>query len=208
MTEKHKMCLRWLFFAAFSTSQLHAQTPPTSDTNNPVQTVTPAIKVESRVVVLDVVVTDHKGQTIANLRQEDFHIAEDGKAQNISAFEEHKHNASAPLDLPPMPANTYTNMRAVKPSDSVNVLLIDMLNTQPWFQKDVSNQAIKYLKTVPADTRLAIFTLTTQQLRLVRGFTTDFSGLSIALDDKQSGVMPESSWLNPTPSPNSAELKC
>jgi VWFA-related protein len=80
-----------------------------------------------------------------------------------------------------------------------------MLNTYPWFQKDVCNQAIKYLKTVPPGTRLAIFTLNTEQLRLVRGFTTDFSGLSVALDDKKSGVIPESSWLNTTPSRHAAE---
>lgn len=171
----------------------------------PPQTSTPTIKVETRVVLLDVVVTDRKGESIPNLRQEDFQVAEDGKPQSISAFEEHKHNASAPLNLPPLPSNVYTNMRAVTPSDSVNVLLIDMLNTYPWFQKEVCNQAIQYLKTIPPGTRLAIFTLNTEQLRLVRGFTTDFSGLAVALDDKKSGVVPESSWLNPTPSRHAAE---
>ena len=85
----------------------------------------------------------------------------------------------------------------MKSSDSVNVLLIDLLNTQPWFQKGVCTQAIKYLKIVPPGTRLAIFTLNTQQLRLVRGFTTDFSGLAVDLDNKKSGVIPESSWPNP-----------
>jgi len=97
-------------------------------------------------------------------------------------------------------------VQAVQPSDSVSILLIDLLNTQPWSQKDVCNQAVKYLKTVPPGTRLAIFTLNTQQLRLARGFTTDFSGLSAPLEDK-SGVVPESSWLNQTPSRNAAELK-
>jgi hypothetical protein len=70
----------------------------------------------------------------------------------------------------------------------------------------VCNQAVKYLKTVSPGTRLAIFTLNTQQLRLARGFTADFSGLSASLQDK-SGVVPESSWLNQTPSRNDAELK-
>jgi VWFA-related protein len=187
--------------AAFATSPAYSQTPETNSDR-----VTPTIKVETRVVLVDVVVTDHKGRAIPDLHQQDFRIFENGKPQTISAFDEHKRNASAPLDLPALPPNVYTNQQAVKSSDSVNVLLIDMLNTYPWFQKDVVNQAIKYLETVPPGTRLAIFALNTQQLRLVRGFTTDFSGLSTALDDHRSEVIPESAWLNPTPSRHAAEL--
>ncbi len=51
-------------------------------------------------------------------------------------------------------------------------------------------QVIKYLGEVPAGTRLAIFALDSH-LRIVRGFTTDFSGLSAALEDKRAGVTPE-----------------
>jgi VWFA-related protein len=197
--------LLWFSLAAFAASPLRAQTPPTTEASKPPQTAASAIKVETRIVLLDVVVTDHKGsETIPNLRQEDFQVTEDGKPQAISAFEEHQRETSAPVSLPALPPNVYTNLQPVKPGDSVNVLLIDLLNTQPWFQKGVSNQAIKYLKTVPPGTRLAIFTLSTQ-LRMVRGFTTDFSGLAVALDDKNSGVIPESSWLNPSPSRRAAE---
>ena len=192
--------LLWPLAAAFAIAPLHSQAPAP----NPSATA-PTIKVETRVVLLDVVVTNHKGETITDLRREDFSIVEDGKPQSLSAFDEHSRRNAPPAELPTLPPNVYSNMQAVKPSDSVNVLLIDLLNTQPWFQKGVCTQAIKYLKTVPPGTRLAIFTLNTQQLRLVRGFTTDFSGLAVALDDKKSGVIPESSWLNPTPSRLAAE---
>ncbi|HYL63670.1 MAG TPA: VWA domain-containing protein [Candidatus Methylomirabilis sp.] len=202
-----KRCTLSLFLAAFAAAPLLAQAPPTNDANKRPQTAASAIKVETRVVLLDVVVTDHKGETIPNLHEEDFQVAEDGKPQTISAFEEHRRETSAPVSLPALPPNVYTNIQPVKSGDSVNVLLIDLLNTQPWFQKGVCTQAIKYLKTVPPGTRLAIFTLNTRQLRLVRGFTTDFSGLSVALDDRKSGVTPESSWLNPTPSRQAAELR-
>lgn len=194
-----------LLLAAFAAAPLLAQAPPTNDANKRPQAATAAIKVETRVVLVDVVATDRKGETVPNLRQEDFQVTEDGQPQVVTAFEEHKRGTSAPVSLPALPPNVYTNIQPVKSSDSVNILLIDLLNTQPWFQKGVCTQAIKYLKTVPPGTRLAIFTLNTQQLRLVRGFTTDFSGLSVALDDKNSGVIPESSWLNPTPSRQAAE---
>ena len=187
--------------AAFAIAPLHSQTPAP----NPSPTA-PTLKVETRVVLVDVVVTNHKGETIPTLRKEDFYIEEDGKPQTLSAFDEHSHHTVPPVNLPPLPPHVFSNAQAVPSSDSVNILLIDLLNTQPWSQKDVCNQAVKYLKTVPPGTRLAIFTLNTQQLRLARGFTTDFSGLSASLEDK-SGVVPESSWLNQTPSRNAAELK-
>ena len=137
-------CLLLPVTAAFAVAPLHSQTPPP----NPAATA-PTMKVETRVVLADVVVTNNKGETIPALRQEDFQIAEDGKPQAISAFD--------------------------------------------------FNQAIKFLATVPPGTRLAIFTLNDQQLRLVRGFATDFSGLSGALD--------RASWLNPTPSRHAAEME-
>jgi VWFA-related protein len=191
----------WLLTGILTITPLYSQTAPQSP-GNPAAT----IKVETRVVLVDVVVTNHKGETVPGLHREDFRMEEDGKPQTISAFEEHKREVSAPVSLPALPPNVYTNRQEVKPSDSVNVLLIDMLNTYPWFQEGVCTQAIKYLKTVPPGTRLAIFTLNDQQLRLVRGFTTDFSGLSGALAGQQSGVLPESSWLNPTPSRHEAEM--
>lgn len=193
--------LIWPLAIAIAIAPLHSQAPAQSP-----PATAPTIKVETRVVLLDVVVTDHKGESIPNLRREDFHIEEDGKPQNLSAFDEHSRHNASPVDIPALPPNVYSNVQAVKPSDSVNVLLIDLLNTQPWSQEDVCNQAVKYLKTVSPGTRLAIFTLNTQQLRLARGFTADFSGLSASLQDKSGGV-PESSWLNPTPSRNAAELK-
>jgi VWFA-related protein len=201
MTSRRICYLLWPLAAAFVIAPLHAQAPAPS-----ASATIPKIKVETRVVLLDVVVTNHKGETIPNLRREDFNIEEDGKPQSLSAFDEHSRHIAPPADLPALPPNVYTNVQAVKPSDSVNVLLIDLLNTQPWSQEDVCNQAVKYLKTVSPGTRLAIFTLNTQQLRLARGFTTDFSGLSASLQDK-SGVVPESSWLNQTPSRTAAELK-
>lgn len=205
MTRVCKPCAVYALAAALAAGVLRGQAPPAVDQANATQTAAPTIKIETRNVLVDVVVTGHHGESIPDLRQEDFRIAEDGASQTITAFEEHKRATAAPANLPPLPPNVYTNLQAVKAGDSVNILLIDVLNTQPWFQKGVCTQAIKYLNTVPPGTRLAIFTLNTQQLRLVRGFTTDFSGLSAALDDKKSGVIPESSWLNPTPSRQAAE---
>jgi len=52
------------------------QTPP----------VAPVIKTESRIVLVDTVVTDKKGNYIRDLRQENFKVFEDNKEQTITSF--------------------------------------------------------------------------------------------------------------------------
>ncbi len=45
-------------------------------------------------VVLDIVVTDNHDEPVQNLPKQDFLVAENGKAQTISSFEEHKGRAT------------------------------------------------------------------------------------------------------------------
>jgi len=174
-----------LLAAGLCSSRSREQEPPA-----PAPVQGPSIKAESRIVVVDVVVTDKQGQSVPGLGKDDFHISEDGDPQVVTSFEEHKGAAPSETRLPPMPPNVYTNFPISSGADSVNVLLLDLLNTQPQNQAFVRQQVIKYLGEVPGGTRLAVFALGTH-LRVVRGFTTDFSGLSAALEDKKLGVTPE-----------------
>src|SRR5215469_6297572 len=123
-----------------------------------------------RVVVLDVVVSTTKGEPVSGLHSDDFQVVEDRKPQTVTSFEEHKGRAPIQTKLPPMPPNIFTNFPTINAPDSVNVLLLDWLNTQPQDQAFVHAQAVRYLKRVPIGTRLAIFTVGTQ-LRMVHGFT-------------------------------------
>jgi len=111
-----------------------------------------------------------------------FRVFEDDKPQNISSFTEHTGAPITTADLPPMPPNVYTNYPGVKTADSINVLLMDSLNTQMPDQQFVHQQTIKYLKTLPAGARVAIFTLSSR-LRMVQEFTSDSSRLLEALND-------------------------
>ena len=165
--------------------QSREQGPPV-----PAPTQGPSIKVESRIVVVDVVVTDKQGQSVPGLRKDDFHLSEDGGPQIVTTFEEHKGAAANEMKLPPMPPNVFSNFPTARGADSVNVLLLDLLNTQPQNQAFVRQQVIKYLGEVPPGTRLAVFALSSH-LRIVRGFTTDFSGISATLEDKKLGIAPE-----------------
>ena len=175
---------------------LHSQTA-TPDKGAPVTT----IKTKVGLVLVDVVVTNNKGDAVTGLRKQDFEISEDGKPQTISTFEEHVGAPLTQIKLPPMPPGVYTNFPVTKTADSVNVLLLDALNTPSRDQTYVHSQMLKYLKTIPPGTRVAIFTLASR-LRMLQGVTTDSSELLAALKSAQAG--PQASPLLPSDAENDA----
>ena len=151
-----------------------------------------------RVVLLDVVVTDSNGAPVTGLTENDFRVFEDNKQQKIASFKEHDGAAITTADLPPMPPNVYTNYPAVKSADSINVLLMDSLNTQMQDQQHVHQQTIRYLKTLPAGARVAIFTLSSR-LRMVQEFTSDSSRLLASLNDPALSLPRHSPLLKSQP---------
>src|ERR1700686_4134623 len=72
----------WMFLGLGSDHPVaHAQQPTTSPQSPP-----EVIRVETRLVLVDTVVTDKKGNYIRDLTQKDFKVWEDGKEQNITSF--------------------------------------------------------------------------------------------------------------------------
>jgi VWFA-related protein len=145
----------------------------------------PTLKVSSRLVIVDVVVRkdDHP---VSGLKQGDFAVFEDGVPQTIHDFTPHFADATTaspdaptaePLSLPP---GTVTNLPATTATDSLTVLLLDGLNTQPSDVVYVRREMIKFLKTQPPNQRIAVFALG-QRLRMLQGFTADTSQLTAAL---------------------------
>ena len=162
----------------------------------------PVFKVRARAVIVDVVVTRENGDAVTALHKEDFKVMEEGKEQPIDFFEEHTAKILPPGALPTMPKmppNVYTNVPPVPESDSVNILLLDSLNTPVEDQSSVHKQIMDFLKTMQPGTRTAIFLLGSK-LRFVQGFTTDTSVLSAALNDKKNA--PEKEILLRTSSEN------
>lgn len=154
---------------------------------------TPTFKSEVRVVLIDVVVTDGKGKPVGGLRKKDFEVAEDGRAQIISFFQEHTGGGISRIALPPSPPDVYTNYPRIKNTDSINVLLLDSLNTQASDQTYLRPQMVKFLESAlaaPTGARLAIFTLG-QRLHIVRGFTDDYAMLLTSMTDRKSGADPK-----------------
>jgi len=173
-----------IFLAASVSSQ--SQSPDGSSSPNKTNGPAPDIKVSSRLVVVDVVVRNGKNP-VPGLRQSDFTLSEDGVQQTVRYFTPHFANdradaAHAPAAPPPaLPPDTYTNLPVANVSDSVTVLLLDGLNTEPADVQYVRREMISYLKKMPAGRRIAVFALG-YHLRMLQGFTTDTSQLMAALE--------------------------
>jgi VWFA-related protein len=149
-------------------------------------------KAHSHAVVVDVVVT--KGDdAVTGLHKQDFQVLEDGKPVTVDFFEEHTAKTLPPGAAPAlekMPPNVYTNVPPAPESDSVNVLLLDTLNTDRQDQAYVHQQMVNFLKTMQPGLRVAVFVLGSK-LRMVQGFTTDSGVLRDAINDKKNGLRME-----------------
>ncbi len=153
------------------------------------------LRVNSRAVLVDVVVTDRDGKPVTGLKQDAFAVAEQGKPQAISFFEEHTGApAAAPTAMPKFPPDVFSNFSPFPQPAAVNVLLLDSLNTRMENQSFVHQQAMKFLKELKPGSRMAIFTMGLG-LHFVQGFTDDPALLFTALDNKKNNEVQSSVML-------------
>ena len=165
-------------------SPAHSQTPAPA--------ATPTIKTRAQLVIVDVVVTDKNQNPVHNLKQSDFNVLEGSTPQTISHFEEHTYpNPKAPPveHMPPMPPGVFTNFSPDPPSDAINIILLDTLNTPMTDQVYVRTQLKKYLNSAKPGVRTAIFGLTSH-LIMLQGFTTNPEILKSIVDKKNPVASP------------------
>ena len=155
----------------------------------------PTIHVTTRETVVDVTVTDGKGNPVHGLTQADFTVKEDGKVQPIRSFEEFGSSPSAATQVPRnLPPNIFTNQQPPVASSAVNILLLDGLNTDPtqvgWafiVQTRVKQEAKLYLKTMPPGTRFIMLGLS-KGLRVLQSLSSDPALLSAAVDTMEINI--------------------
>jgi VWFA-related protein len=173
-------------FAAQAQSSGQPAPPAASNRAKPQQPEASGLTLHARsdLVVIDVVVSDAKQGPVHHLKASDFTLLEDKVPQQINSFEEH----SAPVvsararqpAMPVMPPGIFTNYSPAPANGTVNVLLLDALNTPMNAQTYVRQQLLEYLKNAPAGTPIAIFGLT-DRLTILQGFTSDPAMLKAAV---------------------------
>jgi VWFA-related protein len=138
------------------------------------------LRTNTRLVVVDVVAADSKGQPVPDLKASDFTLLEDGKPQKISGFNfEHSGATLSQTPQIQLPPSVVTNAPKFQ-SNSLNVILFDVANgdfTEHVYARD---QLLKFLNGAALDRPVAIFALQTQ-LKLLHDFSTDNKALSAAV---------------------------
>ncbi len=151
------------------------------------------IRANTRLVVVDVVVRDKKGQPITGLKAEDFTVEENGKKQRIATFTPPGANQGSPQTPPPGILSNHPEF--LKPAGVPTVLLLDAANSVFHDQAYGRGQMLKYaLEQNLAGKPMAVMALS-DQLRVLQNFTTDPKVLAAAVN----GLHPESPILQPGP---------
>jgi VWFA-related protein len=161
------------------------------------ESVAPTIRVSTRLVVVDVVVTDRGGKPIKGLRADDFVVQEKGKTQKVAFFSPPREGESQP-PASTLPPGIYSNKPEYRSSGGpITVLVLDAANTPFKDQAYARQQMLKFAKEqYQAGRRFAIYTLT-NSLGVLEDFTGDPQVLVAALEKYK----PQEQVLNAVPSP-------
>ena len=159
-----------------------AQGSPRAQTPQSGQTPVGTLHTSTQLVIVDVVVEDHSGHPIHGLTRDNFVLTEQKKPQAIRDFDEHSSAADKKPGppIPPMPPGVFTDYTPFAPDSTLNVLLVDALNTPLNDQIFVRQQLLDYIKHEKPGTDVAIFGLT-NKLVMLQGFTTDPAVLRAAV---------------------------
>lgn len=156
-----------LVLSVFGMAQEKPSTPPTARPSaTPLRTTT-------RLVVLDVVATDDKGQSVTGLKAEDFTITEDGQPQTVVDFSFHEPGT---ITQTPPQGDWITNVPRYNGHSCLNVIILDAINTDFSNHAYAQDRLIKYLDSSPAIQPTAIYALE-GNLKLLHDFTTDTKAL-------------------------------
>lgn len=129
------------------------------------------IRANTRLVVVDVVVTDKKGEPVSGLKADDFTVEENGKKQKIALFVPPLENQTPAQSIP---AGLITNRpEYLKPAGVPTVLVLDAANSHFIDQAYGRNQMLKYVvQQSSPGSPMAIMTLTSR-LQVLQDFTTN-----------------------------------
>jgi VWFA-related protein len=171
-----------LFGACMSTPMARAQAQPNASDSATV------IRATTRLVQVDVVVTDSAGHPVKDLSEKDFSILEDGKPQKVAVLSFRQLGPQKDRPQPPLlPPHVVTNRPEYQHTEGpVVVLLLDGINTAVENQMYVRQQILKFMaEHFNSNMRVAVVLLG-NQLTVLQDFTSDPALLVAALRNYHS----------------------
>lgn len=145
----------------------------------------PTLRVESQLVVLDLVVTDRAGNIVTNLTRDGFVVYEDGVEQTIKTFETPQEKPVLPT-VPPKDRNGHDDWG----ESPRTILVIDALNTPFAEIAYCRDQVERYLRAQPpllAQPTIALW-LNDRGFHPISSFTRNREALILAIDHHSASI--------------------
>jgi VWFA-related protein len=185
-------------------SSAYSQAPPAQPSDVPEPTI--RIKKTIRLVEVDVIAKDKKGQPVTGLEAKDFTLKDNGRTEKITLFaiqQSEQPEAEAVNAQPekpasnPDPSSSSNRTRSFSNSHPANaapvVILMDLLNTARENQPAMKSAVLASLKRMSSQTPVALLVLG-EDLQVLSDFTTDSKALAAVFDKhsatRQEGVGP------------------
>ncbi len=144
------------------------------------QAGTPTFRVNARAVLVDVVVTDSRGNPVTGLQKSAFHVFDNGRPQTINAFDVHsgafQRGSEQTASQGSEPSNTSTGASPVR-----NVLLIDTSRMDVLVQMSLYKQFLRFVHDLPPNLPVAVFLRGYAAPVMLQNFTTDRALLNAAI---------------------------
>jgi VWFA-related protein len=128
------------------------------------------IRSEANVVLVDVIVTDKHGNDLSSLKQNDFHVFEDGKEQPITSFSYEARNRTAAAGRPEYGGQNASAANA-NPRRRFMVLFFDDSNMSPGQQLYERQEAVKFVENTASPFRLFAVVDFDGAIKLTQDFT-------------------------------------
>jgi VWFA-related protein len=143
----------------------------------------PTLNVASRLVLVDVVVTDKEGNPVTNLTKDDFAVYEDKVPQRVVSFE-----TPSSHTLPVESESTLLNPDDPKSfgQSPVTILVLDELNTHFEDSSFAVRSVKQYLESLPAvlGQPTTLMVVSDNKFSVLQNFTRDRTALLKALTDQ------------------------
>jgi VWFA-related protein len=157
------------------------QAPAASGSPSPENEPITTFKTTTRMVTIDVVARDGKGNSLRDLKPDNFEVFEqieprrEKHPQQIKAFRATSVADLAGLDpgKPKMALGVYTNLVTMnRVPVPPTIILLDALNTDRTSLMQVRQQLVEMLSSIPDDVPTAVYLLG-RRLEMIQSFTTD-----------------------------------
>jgi VWFA-related protein len=160
---------------------------------------TPTFRVATRLIQVNVIVTDHKGEPVTGLMKDQFSIFDQGRPQKIVSLTEQHFEPRAAPRAPQGGGRLFSNRPVETQEAGVTVVLFDGLNTKFEDLEFARSRLVKFLRGIRPDDRVALYGLSSK-LFIIHDFTEDASALLRALDQYRPGTSMETRATSFAPS--------